>query len=275
MNKEIDYLFLQQQESPGKIPGLVLPLRISDNQLPQGNLNKNLVVTDSIGQEYVIRQENPQGRALELPFVEAEYKSVGFLDHPQNGFRMRTPKEQHQLAMLLEENGIRATRVIYSNEDIQVMRYEKNATSLADLWNNGDPRAPVATGLALIKLAESHSKGLLLGDRWGPNELLTADGEIMFVDFDIEIFGPEVKEFEMASMLYFNSYFAQQRGSVEDLKGLTETYKKFIASSLFAKLYSKSLLLDYLTRYFSYFANEGKYRWRNQNQASQFLQSLI
>ncbi len=275
MNREIDYLFSQQQGNPDRIPGLFSPLRTSDNQIPQGNFNKSLVVVDSTGREYIIRQENPHGRTLELPFVEAEYKGVGFLEHPQNGFRLRTAVEQHQFTIFLRENGIRASRTVYSKGDIQIISYENGAVNLADLWNSGDPRAPIVTDMALIKLAESHNKGFILGDRWGPNELLTADGEIMFVDFDIEIFGAEAKEFEMASMLYFNSYFAQQPNSAEDLNGLVEIYKEFFASSLFAKLYNKALLLDYLTRYFCYFANEGKYRWHNQNQASKFLQNLI
>lgn len=274
MSVEINRLFFQQQGNPEGISGLFFPLRISKNQFPQGNFNRSFVVIDSTGQEYIIRQENPYGRSLELPFVEAEYKGVGFLGHPQNGFRLRTAAEQHQFTTLLRENGIKASRTIYSKGNIQIISYENGAVNIADLWINADQRAPTATDMALIKLAESHDKGFILGDRWGPNEILTTDGEIMFVDFDIEISGPEAKEFEMASMLYFNSYFAQQPSSIKDLNRLLEIYKQFFASSLFTKVYNKPLLFDYLTRYFSYFANDGNYRWQNQNQASNFLQKL-
>lgn len=274
MSKEVESLFLQPQGNLDRISGLLPPFKISNNQIPQGNFNKSVVIVDSNDKEYIVRQEDVEGRARELPFIEAEYRGVGFLDHPQNGFRLRTPSQQHQFTVCLAENSIKATRVIYSQDDLQIIHYEQETMSIADLWHNANPRAPIATGMALIQLAQSHNKGFILGDRWGPNEILTVDGEIMFVDFDIEIFGPEIKEFEIASMLYFNSYFAQQLSSVKDLNGLATIYKEFIASYLFTNIYDKPLFFNYLIRYFSYFANEGQYRWHDPNQASQFLRNV-
>ena len=260
MNKEIG-IFLQLHS-----------LGISDKEMPQGNLNRNLIVIDSYGRKLILRRENPHGRQEEAPFIRAEYEGVGFLKNPKNGFRFRTSEEQHKFADFLGENDVKASKTIFSDPETQLIIYEDGAVSLDQLWITMDPKAPGTTNMALQSLAESHRKGIVLGDRWGPNELLTADNKIIFVDFDIEIFGPEAKEFEMASMLYFNSFFAQQTSP--NLDHLVGIYKKALESPLFKSIYEVQFLLKYITNYFSYFSREGKYRWDNQNRAEEFLKSF-
>ena len=262
MNKEIG-IFLQLHS-----------LGISDKEMPQGNLNRNLIVIDSYGRKLILRRENPHGRQEETPFIRAEYEGVGFLKNPNNGFRFRTSEEQHKFADFLGENDVKASKTIFSDPETQLIIYEDGAVSLDQLWITMDPRAPDTTNMALQSLAESHRKGIVLGDRWGPNELLTADNKIIFVDFDIEIFGPETKEFEMASMFYFLSFFAQKSGSLSNLNQLGAVYKKALESHLFKAIYKEPLLLKYIINYFSYFSCEGKYGWDNQNRAEEFLKSF-
>lgn len=38
----------------------------------------------------------------------------------------------------------------------------------------------------LESLARAHESGVAVGDRWGGNELLTADGTAVLIDFDLE-----------------------------------------------------------------------------------------
>jgi len=49
--------------------------------LTQGNFNHSSLVEGHNGRKYIIRRENPDGRAKELPYVEAEYHGVGFFEN--------------------------------------------------------------------------------------------------------------------------------------------------------------------------------------------------
>ena len=250
------------------------PLRLVSPQIPQGNFNENTLVADSFGHKFIIREENPVGRSQELAFVTAEYKGVGFLDNPENGFRLRRSREQHAFAALLLISGIHTCSVAYSNDHLQMIRYEESAKSLAELWQDNDVRAARATTAALCGLLGTHSKGLVMGDRWGPNELLTTRGEIMFVDFDIAIFGPESKEFELASLLYFTAFFAQQNHS-NSMDELAEIYRSFLAELKLSGVYNNEVLKRYIMNYFKYFKTQGKYRWSNHEEAEKFAFGVL
>ncbi len=249
------------------------PLCSSNVSLAPGNLNYSAVFEDHHGRLLIARQENAAGRRTELPHVAAEYRGVGFIDNPHNGFRLRNSQEQYKYSASLETMGIKTPHVYISDDQTQWIEFLSRAQDLSAVWLNGDKKAPQKTKLVLEALCSIHQKGISMGDRWGPNELICDDGSIAFVDFDIEIWGPEAIEFELASLLYFISYFAQkydQRGS----QLLLEVYKEFL-SEHGVYTYSMPILKRYIQNYFRYFSNDGEYRWDDKSASCQFVSKLL
>jgi tRNA A-37 threonylcarbamoyl transferase component Bud32 len=54
-----------------------------------------------------------------------------------------------------------------------------------------------------MDMYKAHSEGVVYGDRWSENILITPKGNIVNIDFDIEIFGSYAKEFEAAQVAYY------------------------------------------------------------------------
>lgn len=275
MKGEICHILMLQQEVYHYALGIQFPLFQSATIINQGNFNINRVFEDRKGKKYIIRTENPQGRSEELPSVEAEYRGVGFLNNPLNKFKIRNSLEQFSFAKQLALAGISATKAIFTNEDSQIIYFEEGAVNISDLWLRSDDRAGNATRLTLEALTKVHKNGFALGDRWGPNELMNHDGQIIFVDFDIEILGPETKEFELASLLYFTSYFAQLAGNDSNVFLLLDIYKEFLQDLPSQNIYNMLILRKYIENYFEYFQREGKYRWRNPQEAERFKSGLL
>lgn len=252
---------------------LSFPLRPSEKVIPQGNFNSNTLFDDAQGRTYILRQENPIGRREELPYVIDEYSAVGFLDNPDNGFRLRNSEEQYLFSRSLAVQGVNSVVPIFADKDKQIVPYIHEAQSIADVWISDPERALIATERAIVKLGQAHSDGIVIGDRWGPNELVTLDGDILFVDFDIEIWGPEAKEFELSSLLYFVSYFAQ-KNSGSDMKRLRDLYSQYINDEHFVEHYDEDILKRYISRYAEFFVDAKKYSWTDKGDCRSFFNDL-
>lgn len=239
---------------------LSFPLLLDSIQLPQGNLNFIRVYTDPQGRRCLLRLENPEGRLKELPFITAELTNVGFVDGKNNGFRIRSPQEQALIAKKLTALGISTPFIHYVTPEILLTAYHADTINQADLWQTDPDRAIKTTREILSQLCKIHSHNLKLGDRWGKNELIHPDNSVSFVDFDIELFGPKSKEFELAMFLFFNAYFAQLNPEVR-LTEVLEVYKDFLSS---LRGHSMEQVKAFILNFSAYFVEGTLYAWRNQ-----------
>ena len=265
------HLFLAQRN--GKITGIDFPLYPVSLTIPSGNFNKNNVFQTRTGSILIAREENPEGRKSELPLVEAEYEGVGFFANPGNRFRLRSPKEQYSFTRKMELEGVRVPHILCLDGQTQWMEYLPNVQDLSKIWTSGDKKAPEKTVTVLHALRDVHEKGIVFGDRWGPNELVGKDGMVTFADFDIKIWGPEAREFEIASLLYFTTHFADQ-GKFFPRSLLMSAFKNFLSEDKTKKAYSMNILKKYLLNYFQYFSTKDIYSWRDKKDMLVFGKEL-
>ena len=178
-----------------QLVGLV-PFEIIDTpkELKSGHLNKYLFFKTGDNEKYMLRWKNPIGRTTEEPIIENEYENVGFLK--RNKYRFRSPIEQANYSKYLRHNNVCVPSVLFANDQVQIIHYVDDAIRLSDFWEKDDPLAGEKTWLILSYLKNLHSRQIIVGDRWGPNELLFGPkkNRVMLVDFDIELVGPEAKE---------------------------------------------------------------------------------
>jgi hypothetical protein len=214
--------------------------------------------------------ENPEGRAKELPFITAEFEHVGFLNNPGNGFRLRSPHEQAVFSEKLHAAGLSVPLMHYSTSEFLLMDFYPNTTTQADLWRLAPQRALNSTKDILQGLALAHKEDLILGDRWGKNELISPNQEVSFVDFDIELFGPQAKEFELAMFLFFNAYFAQLNSGelLGDLLELSSDFLSILPTS------SEKQVRTFVRNFSDYFKKGTIYAWRNNKDVDQLKDIL-
>src|SRR5260221_1587262 len=98
-------IFLQQRK--GLLSSHIqFPLLPSDKIIPQGHLNTSMIVEARNHSLYILRQENQEERPQVVTHIESEYQGTGFLNNPQNGFRMRSVEEQQAFTNKLQKIGI-------------------------------------------------------------------------------------------------------------------------------------------------------------------------
>ncbi|MFA6038718.1 MAG: hypothetical protein WCV62_01510 [Candidatus Peribacteraceae bacterium] len=249
-----------------------MPVAASDKQVPQGNLNSNVLFHTADGRPYLLRVENQEGRARELPAIINEYRGVGFLDVPGNGFFLRTAGEQHAFADALLQMNVPVISPICSHRKMQIIAYCQGARTLADLWKMGDKDATAASENAFATLMQCHGSGVAIGDRWGPNELVLPDSSLRFIDFDVGIKGPEAREFELVAFMYFLAYFAQQ-SPAQDVSAFRELCAAVLNNAR-EPVYSQNAVKKYLSSYPKYFSGEVPYSWNDTRACETFFTEL-
>lgn len=254
--------------------GLQAPIIKSERKLFQGNFNHTEIYKDSLGHEFIVRRMNPEGRSIEIPRIEAEYRGVGFLSNPGNSVFYRTYPQQAETARNLQKAGIPVIIPRITTESFQVIDFFPNSMNLTESWLYNHPKASDYTTLMLDELRSAHEKGILLGDRRGGNELILENGTFKFIDFDIGIAGPEACEFDVAGFFYFISHKVH-KGNPKRLPELLATLKKFLHSNEVKQTYNWPLLISYTKRYYDYFKNDGFYRFDTPDQNIEFATALL
>lgn len=254
--------------------GLQGPIIKSERTLFQGNFNHTEIYKDSLNNEFIVRRMNPEGRLVEIPRIEAEYKGVGFLSNPNNSVFYRTYLQQAKTAHDLQEVGIPVIMPRVTTENFQIIDFFHNSMNLTESWLHNHPKASEYTTLMLDELRNAHKKGMLLGDRRGGNELILENGTFKFIDFDIGIAGPEAREFDVAGFFYFIAHKVHI-GNNERLPELLITLRKFLHSDEVKNNYNWPLLISYIKRYYNYFENDGFYRFDTSDQNKRFVTALL
>lgn len=242
------------------------PLYLDNFQPSQGNLNYIRAYTDVQGRKYLLRLENPQGRRKELPFITAEFEHVRFLSKPGHSFKLRTIPQQAEISRRIKALGIVTPEIYCFTDKLMLLELYEDAIHQADLWQKDPHKAEVSTVAILDWLVKIHNHDIVLGDRWGKNELILPDGTISFVDFDIELSGSQTKEFELSMFIYFNAYFAQLNPDVS-FGNLLDIYV-----DLFKKLENHNLdeITNFVSNFCNYFGPGTLYAWRKQSNVNQF-----
>lgn len=254
--------------------GLQAPIVKSERQLFQGNFNHTEIYKDSLGHEFIMRRMNPEGRSIEIPRIEDEYRGVGFLSNPGNSVFYQTYPQQAETAHNLQKAGIPVITPRITTESFQVIDFFPNSMNLTESWLYNHPKASDYTTLMLDELRNSHKKGIPLGDRRGGNELILEDGTFKFIDFDIGIAGPEACEFDVAGFLYFIAHKVH-KGNPKRLPELLVTLKKFLRSDEVKEIYNWPLLTLYIKKYYDYFVSNGFYHFDTPNQNREFVAALL
>lgn len=272
-------LFLQQER--GQLsPQVQFPLLLSERTIPQGHINSNIVVCSPNQRLYILRHENIGIKSSTVSHIKSEYEGIGFLKNPQNGFRIRNAEDQQLFTKRLQSIGILVPDVHYAKNGLQVIEFLPDAISLSDLWLQNHIKSPEATKNVIATIMRMHQANIVAGDRWGPNELVTPNGDVYLVDFDVEIWGPDAKEFDIANLLYHTSYFVQAVYA-ENLSVLKNLYLLLLTNPIIDEIYNKKKLLQYIKNYAEFFASDKArgsplyYRWCDPQEGIAFFDSII
>ena len=270
-------LLLEQKN--GEFSSLIkFPLLVSDVQISQGHVNENVVVKSADGTLFVLRQEIPEARNRVFEHARAEYEGSGFLENPENGYGFRSVEEQRMFSEALKKAGVLCPTVYYAKDRMQVIEFVHGARTISDLWLNRDKNILSVTSMVLETIVKMHKAGMVAGDRWGPNELVTTDGKVYLVDFDIKIWGPEIKEFELATLMYHLTYFLQKGQYYGSIQHLESIYMSLLTDSKTGEIYNIEIILRYLLRYAEFFASKESsqppYCWNKPKEGIEFFRKL-
>lgn len=56
----------------------------------------------------------------------------------------------------------------------------------------------------LQSIGDAHAQGLIYGDRWGPNTIVTPVEDLIHIDFDLALHGESAEEFEISQAMYYS-----------------------------------------------------------------------
>lgn len=138
--------------------------------------------------------------------VHDELYYTGFL---QSGgsYRWRDTAQQlkhiHSLAMAQ----VSVLYPLWGDGEGMLYQYIEGQTLKKYLENGGIK----AIGKVLDNMFQAHREGLCFGDSWTPNTLVTNGGRVFEFDFDLEILGPNTREFDLAKLLYHTLHFSRNR----------------------------------------------------------------
>lgn len=174
--------------------------------IPQGNLNRMIPVR--WGKElYLLRLPKT---AVEIrPTQEAlaaEYAGLGFTELGGK-YRFRTLTEQVGFSQRCQALGLSLT-VLERVDGLTLIRYQPGMR--LSHYNRFPEAEPEVTLEFLDSVVAAHRQGVIWGDRWTPNALVTPTGGIVQIDLDIELSSPVAREFELAQAMHYGSQSANR-----------------------------------------------------------------
>ncbi|MDP2649482.1 MAG: hypothetical protein Q8P10_01420 [bacterium] len=242
MPAEVEGFSINQTTTAQERPVSVTVL-ISTGQRLMGGLNNNYILADPEGRFYVWRV--PKRRIKIFGEIEEELRQTGFLD--SGGiYGFRKPMEQVQFMEETSRLGLKNHAPLYTDGHGILLPYIEGIL-LDQYLSRGNMNA---TFQVLENLSLAHSMGVVYGDRWVKNTIVTEREDVVEIDFDMKLGGKYAKEFEMAQILYHLLHFSSDRRNVLNfLKG-------YLKSKKLSESYDVSALCLFLFGYMKYF--EGK-----------------
>lgn len=199
----------------------------------QGNLNKVYFVEDQAGEKCVLRFHRQDNRADIESYIDNQIKCLGAANL---GARLcyRSMEDQAEFMKRLADRGVFVPQVKDHGPDWMLMEFVAGQSlkdTLPDL--EGEKAGRFITRI-LDAFIQVHEKGECLWDRWGGNELVDSEGQVCFIDFDINIDWPEevpVKiraGFDLAFMLRGCIQFSKDKeAAAETIAAFIRHYESF------------------------------------------------
>ena len=206
----------------------------------KGELNNNYVLRDSEGVLYIWRipKENP----AVLTAIQDELTHTGFLIGG-GSYRFRSISEQVDFMNSASQAGLKTPPVLFTDgygiltPFIQGVPYDV-------YLRQGDL---AATARVLDNMYPAHRMGIVFGDRWVKNTIVTPDEDIVEVDFDIALEGSYAKEFEITQTLYHMIHFSLNRSA------MTAYLRHYFSQTKTMADYNSSVVSIFLQKYSEYF----------------------
>lgn len=213
-----------------------------------GKLNFNFLMSDRKGKKYIlsIPRDNP---AL-IKIVSSQYRSIGLFNHG-GGFQLRSIKEMVTLYQKCEKVGVLVPKIIEYG-DLFIFREFAEGRLYQDVLSQSSGSADLIISY-LTQLANLHRHKIVLGDRWGPNEIVTADNKIIFIDFDTKLIKIG-KEMEVAQAIYYSIQFSCRR--MEAARAI-EQLLPTLSQNKYRWKYVKEILVGHLDYFKSHTTSYG------------------
>ncbi len=214
----------------------------------EGALNSNFLVRDVNDRKYVLRI--PMYNEETYKLIKKEYEGVGYVTNGRE-YSYRSLEEQVTFSKKCIREGVPVANVISVGQEWMLTEFVEGTTLDKYLQANNDV---TIINEHISQIMSSHKKGILIGDRWGPNEIVTNDNKIVYIDFDIELLIEDAKEFEMAQVLYHSIAWSKDKEKTSLL------VKDFVKNCRFYGVYDKGRVCKFLRGYKEYFKKDIRYK---------------
>lgn len=208
----------------------------------EGLFNSNIILEDNNKSKYILRmqKQNPV-----LDNLEAEYRGVGYATN-NTGFNLRTINEQLKFMQRCSDLEISVPHIIYVGKNYIITEFVEGQT-LEEYLSNIDDPCILKDHLSII--LELHKSNLVMGDRWGPNIIVSPRGKLTNIDFDIELTDEDKMEFEIAQSLYYSMLYPKNKEKAVAIA------KEFLACENFSNIYDGNRVADLLKGHVKFFKN--------------------
>ncbi len=180
----------------------------------QGGLNINRQYVDAEGRSYLHRA--PKERGVVVDSMLLSYHKIGFTAYG-GAFRYLDTTEQVDKMNHMHNLGLKTIVPIVSEGDEMVVPFLEGKMLQKYLQEGKTKVLPDV----LDHMVAAHDKGVILGDRWTSNTIVSPEEDFTEIDFDVELTGKSAKEFELSQFLYHALLFAASR---TQMIGLLDDY---------------------------------------------------
>jgi anaerobic magnesium-protoporphyrin IX monomethyl ester cyclase len=251
-----------RSRAPVLPPRVVARLRLAEERVAQygpfrhellsgGNLNHTVLLTGE-QRSFVFRAPREQPRQ-EVEAYLRELYGQGGMTELGGSFRLRSVPEEVAAIERARAAGVRTPAVLAWGGDWSV-RDHVPGRPLGDVLGEGGSPAHVLR--LLFQLMEAHRHGVVLGDRWGYNEILDGSGHLHLIDFDVVWDGPAdggLADMDMAVALFGALLFT---GPIKD--HLLEAMREYGIPLLAQWGYDLSVIARVLSGYCDFYGEPGK-----------------
>lgn len=203
------------------------------------------------GKKYVLRRRMPPNKTQA---ITAEYEAIGFTTKYFGIFRQRSIDEQETFIKNCLENNLPVAPIVISVHDGLIFPFIDGCPFSEFLsTETQSERLGRITNAYFTDLLDAHSKSIIYGDRWGPNTIVTPDDRLWHIDLDVEIGGPNSKEFELAQAVYYTVFFAN---TLNRRKIIIDLLADFFRNQQLSHKYDVAVVFDLLKSHKDFFQNK-------------------
>ncbi len=181
------------------------PVTQNQPSILEGALNVNVLAPGSmiLGVPRRVLHRFPKENATIMKSIAHEYHEIGFTQ-AGGRFRRRSQGDQVRFTSRCAELGLSVLPPLADESNHVENIFLENAETMdVFLTHATEEETALFTHNLYMDMYKAHSEGVVYGDRWSENILITPKGNIVNIDFDIEIFGSYAIEFEAAQVAYY------------------------------------------------------------------------